>query len=370
MLTAILERNSWIIYKCGLPLVYFYHLLISSVFFNTSAEDAHGLERIGNMLLMPTQYFFEGKKAVPIIDAQGSIQYQLERHFDYDHHFYLKTAIASTMLPVSLAIGAPLKAISYLSDETRERARKIEAIAQSKEVHSNLKLYRSIGLQVNDYRKAQAIAAPKWKRKEIENRLKCDVEALKEIVLLLNKHQIPFWLDCGSCLGCYQYGGFIPNDWDIDIGVLLPDFHNVKNALHELDPEKYMVQDWSSRARPESYLKVFIKETGGMIDFYHFAIDDEKKQLNTYFSNEFNIFSPTDWKTREKRYSTPMPFSNIFPLKRAFYEGIEVPVPGNTEKYLQVFYGENLSPARIYNEVTGNYEKDPTHPYWQLPCAH
>ncbi len=370
MLTAILERNSWIIFKLGMPLVYFYHLLISSVFFNTAAEDAHGLERIANIALAPMQYFFEGKRAIPIIDARGYVVYQLERHFDYQHHFYLKTAIATTCLPVSVALGGPLKALSYISSETRDRAKKICAAANSTQVHSNLKYYHSVGLQVNDYRNAAPIASPKWKRRPIENRLEADIEALKSIISLLNRHQIPFWLDCGSCLGCYQYGGSIPNDWDIDIAVLLPDFQNVKNALHQLDPEKYVVQDWSGRARPESYLKVFIRESGGMIDLYHFAIDPEKKQIHTLFSNEFNIFAPRSWKIREKRYNTPMPYTNVFPLKRAMFEGIEVPVPGDTEKYLQVFYGENLAPARIYNEVTGNYEKDPTHPYWQLPCAH
>jgi len=370
MLTTIIERNSWLISKVGIPLVYLYHLLISSVFFNTAAEDAQGLERLANFALTPAHYFFEGKKAVVFFDANGNQSYQLERHFDYDHHFFLKTAAATTMLPLSLSIGAPLKAISYLSSETRQRAKQIAAAAFSTEVNSNVKYYRSLGLQINDYRQAEHIGPPQWKKRLHQTHLEADVDALKEIISLLNKHQIPFWLDCGSCLGCYQYGGVIPNDWDIDIAVLLPDFQNVKNALHELDSNRYAVQDWSGRARPESYLKVFIKQSGGMIDIYHFAIDPENKQIHTLFSNEFNIFAPTSWKIREQRYNSPMPFTNVFPLKRATYEGIEVPVPGETVKYLQIFYGETLAPARIYNEKTGNYEKDFTHPYWQLPCAY
>lgn len=370
MLTTILERNSWFICKCGLPLVYLYHVLIGSVFFNTAAEDAHGFERLGNMVLTPVHYFFEGKRATVVFDEFGNVSYHLERHFDYDHHFFLKTAVSATLLPVSLAIGTPLKALSYLSAETRLRAGKIAQTAYSKEVRSNLDTYRALGIEVNDFRSAEHIGSPRWQRRPVDSKLDGDLEALEQIITLLEKHQIPFWLDCGSCLGCYQYGGTIPSDWDIDMAVLLPDFQNVKNALHELDPEKYVVQDWSGRARPESYLKVFVRASGGMIDIYHFAIDSEKKQIHTLFSNEFNIFAPTSWKIREQRYNTPMPYSNVFPLKRATYEGIEVPVPGNTEKYLQVFYGENLAPARIFNEKTGNYEKDFTHPYWQLPCAH
>lgn len=371
MLTAILERNSWFIYKVGMPLVYFYHLLISSVFFNTAAEDARGLESWANVALAPMQYFFEGKRAIPVVDEQGITTYQLERRFDYDNHFFVKTAISTTALPFSIVVGGALKTLSYISPETRSRAEKIHAAVHSKEVHSNLDYYRSIGLQVNDYREAPHIADPKWKRRpDAENKLAPDMEALKEIISILTKHEIPFWLDCGSCLGTYQYGGSIPHDWDIDLAVLLPDFQNVKNALHELDPEKFVVQDWSGRANPESYLKVYVRESGGMIDLYHFNLIPERQEIHTLFSNEFNIFAPTSWKIREKRYNTPMPFTNVFPLKKATFEGLEVPVPGNTEKYLQVFYGENLAPARVYSEITGNYEKDPNHPYWQLPCAH
>ncbi len=367
MLTTLLERGSWFIAKIGMPVVFFYHLLLTSVFFNSAAEDAHGLEKWGNIALAPMQYFFEGKKAIPIEDENGQMTYQLVRHFDYDHHFFLKTAASCTVLPVSFVVGGTLKSLAYLSDETKQRAHQIYASAHSTKIHANTEYYKSIGMQMDDYRLAEMIPPPKWeKNPNVENRLEADAKALKEIVRILSKHNIPFWLDCGSFLGAYQYGSVIPNDWDIDIAVLLPDFENVKHALQELDPEKFVVQDWSGRALPNSYLKVFVHESGGMIDLYHFVIDKEKKEIHTILSNEFNIFLPDDWRIREMRYSAPMPFSYVFPLKKALFEGIEVPVPGQVEKYLGVFYGENLAPAKLYNEVTGKYEKDPTHPYWQL----
>jgi hypothetical protein len=363
MLTSILERGSWIIMKFGMPLVFVYHLLHVSIFFNTAAEDASGLERAGNIALAPMQYFFEGKKGVVSEDGQ----YQLIRRFDYDHHFFVKTAASCALLPLSITVGTTLKSAAYLSPETRERAKRLYETAHSRKVFSNLPYYQSIGMEVNDYRKAEPIDPPKWKRHpKAEHRLETDVQALREIVRILSKHNIPFWLDCGSLLGSYQYGGAIPNDWDIDIAVLMKDFDNIKNALQELDPEKYVVQDWSGRARPKSWLKVYVHESGGLIDLYNFAIDEENKQVHTLLSNEHNIFMPTDWRERELRYTKPMPFTYVFPLKKAYFEGIEVPVPGQTEKYLQVFYGENLAPASLYNPTSGKYEKDLSHPYWQL----
>ncbi|MBS0628598.1 MAG: LicD family protein [Verrucomicrobia bacterium] len=371
MFTAILKRNSWLIYKVGMPLVYLYHALLSNVFLNTAADDAQGLERIANIALMPIQYLLEGKKAILVIDGDGNVSYQLSQRFDYEHHFYLKTAVATSSLPVSLVVGGALKTLSYTFPETRQRAKKLKEAVVSTKAQSNQTYYDSLGLKVNDYRKADHIAPPKWKRRpRTENPLKHDIEALKEVISILSENQICFWIDRGSCLGTYQYGGAIPSDWDVDIAVLQPDFAAVKNALHALDPEKYVVQDWSGRQFPGSYLKVFVKESGGLIDIFHFAIDSQNQQIYTLFSNQFNIFAPESWMTREKRYTKPMPFAYIFPLKRGSYEGISVPVPGQIEKYLQVFYGENLAPAWVYSEVTGNYEKDVTHPYWKLPSAH
>lgn len=371
MLTSILEHKAVLVYKLGMPLVLVYHLLIGSVFFNTAAEDATGLEKMANTALIPMQYFFEGKKAIPELDADGNTVYRLERRFDYDHHFFMKTAAAFTTLPISITLGTGLKAAAYLSPKTRARAEKLYAARHSPSIHSNLAYYRSIGIQLEESEESPFIDGPRWKRHpDHEDGLAGDVEALEAIATILNAHKIPFWLDCGSCLGTYQYGGAIPNDWDIDLGMLRKDFDNVFNALQALDPDKFVVQDWSGRKHPKSYLKVFVKETGNLIDLYNFEINEETGELYTLLSNEHNIFLPTAWIIREMRYTTPMPFSNVFPRKRALFEGVEVPVPGNTETYLQVFYGENLAPARVYSEITGNYEKDLDHPYWQLPHAH
>lgn len=364
MLTSILERGSWFIAKFGMPLVVFYHLLLTNVFLNTAAEDATGLEKLGNLALAPTRYFFEGKKAVPSGDS-----YELVRQYDYDHHFFLKTAASTASLPISLTVGSTLKGLSYLSPKTKMRAQKIYSAVHSTKIISNENYYTSIGLSTAV--ESEFIPSPKWTRHpEARHRLEADVGALKEIARILTKYNLPFWLDCGSCLGAYQYGGAIPHDWDIDIAVLIPDFDNIKNALQELDPKKYVVQDWSGRANPKSYLKVFVHESGGMIDLYHFRVDPEKKEIATLLSNEQNIFLPPSWVKREIRYTTPMPFSHVFPLKKAIFEGIEVPVPGQVEKYLSVFYGENLAPAKLYNPESGKYEKDLTHSYWQLPEAH
>ena len=59
------------------------------------------------------------------------------------------------------------------------------------------------------------------------------------------------------------------------------------------------------------------------------------------------------------------PFALVFPLKKAYFDGIGVFVPGKTKEYLQQRYGDNIDPVKTYNAQTGQYEKDLSHPYWK-----
>ncbi len=371
-LNSLLDHSATFLIKVGMPLVYLYHLIFSSITLTTAADDATGLEKMANIALLPAQYLLDGKRAIPIQDSAGNCSYTLEHHFDYADHFFLKATASYAALPVSLALGVPLKIISRSFPESQRRHRQIRAALHSTPIHLNNAYYRKIGIELSDdLTYAKGIVPPAYPRQAGEAEpLACDIEALRAIVGILKEHQIPFWVDCGTLLGAYRHGGMIPNDWDIDIGMFATDFYNVKNALQELDPNQYAVQDWSGRNKPETYLKVFVKESGALIDLYNFGFDEEKKQLFTILSNEFSIFLPKQWKIREQRYTTPMPFENVFPRKIAFFEGIEVPVPGKTKEYLQVFYGEDLSPCRAWNPETRTYEKVKDHPYWHIPYAH
>jgi hypothetical protein len=368
-LMAWTDTVMYFLMSLGMPSVYFYHQITDSPLINVAAEDAVGLEKAADIMLVPTRYLLAGKRAV-LMDKENHQYCLVQEHQYRDRLLWHKTAAAGFVLPVSFISGSALKSIAMLNKKTRKRRVDVLKAMRSDRIVSNLAYYEKLGLEMTDLKDAEFIFGPKYERRPgDEKNFPQAKEALKEIVRLLHEAQIPFWLDCGSCLGAYRYGGIIPWDNDIDIAILQPDFDNVKAALQKLDPQKYMVQDWSSRDKPGTYLKVYVRESRDLIDIYHYAIDEQNRRLYTIVSNEDCIFLPESWKVRERYTAAPVSFETIFPLKKTFFDGIEVFVPNRVKEFLQSKYGEDISPVKIYSEVTRSYEKDVSHPYWQREFA-
>lgn len=349
----------------GLPAVDLYIRATENVFLNTASEEATPAEDLGNILLAPAQYLLDGYYAYKIFEG-GKEKVFLRERFDYKKNFFLNASISIFSAPFLTPHGVLIKGFAYLSEETRERHRTLVKELHERAAVDNTLYLRSLGVPLppKGFRQELLIAQNFKRRPGDENHLKEEKEALKEISVLLKEEGITYFADCGTCLGAYRYGGVIPWDNDVDIAILQPDFKRTKQALSKLNPDLYQVQDWSSRGRRDSYLKVYVKNTGSLIDIYCYAIDPETKTLTYIISGEENIFLPEQWKERERRYIAPISFDMIFPLKIAILDDIEVPVPNRTEAYLQVRYGENISPCHIFDEQENRYVKDLTHPYW------
>ena len=353
----------WVTYF-GMPVVTAYHLIMGNVFINTSAADATGFERAGDRVLTPVRYLLCGKVAI-----HENRQYRLVQHYDYNQDLALKSTISLLSAPISLPIGSLLKGIGFFSKEVRERHAKIAQAADSRQLHSNIELYKKMGIPLSST--YEMIDPPQHQRRPgEENKFALEKGLLKEIVKIFDKNEIPYWLDCGTCLGAYRYGGVIPWDKDVDMAILMPDFQNALNALKALDPEKYQVQDWSSRCHPNTYIRVFVKENRNHIDIYNYTIEPENRTVTYFVSFIDSNFMTNAWKTYERRFMNPTAYETVFPLRKAQFDGIEVCVPNKTKLYLQERYGENIGPIKIYNEATGEYEKDLSHPYWQRSCVY
>jgi len=321
---------------------------------------------VANTLFIPTQYLTMGKTAKW---EEGRWVFSLR--FDYSTHFIPSTVAYSLTVIPTFILGTTVKALALTQNKTRERYFSMKESLESPEIHLNDDLYLSYGIEKNQSKESGYLTSEGYTRRPgDENHLKLEKEALGLIGDLLNNAGIIWWLDCGSCLGAYRYGGVIPWDEDIDIAVLLPDHDNLLHLLNRLDKKKYRVQDWSSRDHPNSYLKVLVRETSTYIDIYHYKIIPQTHQLQYILALENAYFLPEWWKIRERRFTVPVDISTVFPLKQAVFDGISVYVPNDTQKYLHRFYDKNLAPAKIYDSLTGQYEKDLTHPYWEKAYVH
>ena len=360
------QLQDWLI-NLGMPAVTCYHLLCSNVFLNTAADDAQGLEKMGDIALSSYRYIFAGNSAYPNEDGT----YDIRQHFDYHEHLFVKTTGALITLPFGVVVGSALKGIAFLFADVRERHQAIIDSLHAKYIVSNADFYKNILIDVGENAIAERLSSLGYQRRPgDEQHLSEEKKAFAQIVQLFKENRIQFWADCGTCLGAYRYGGIIPWDNDLDLAILEPDFDNMTRALNALDTDLYLAEDWSNRLFPKTYVRVYIRSTRQYIDIYTYAVHPDTKTIQYICSNVNNMFMLEGWKINERRYMVETPFDIVFPLRFADFDGIEIPVPNQTEKYLQMRYGDNLAPVKTYNQESGIYEKDFSHPYWQRAHAH
>ena len=347
------------------PLVCAYFACVSNVFLNVACEDANHLEKFGNFLLTPCHYLFVGQKASK--DSEG--QWVFSNRFEYDTYFIPKTIGSVVAAVPSFVLGTTTKALGLLTPTGFNHNQELASARTAEWTQSHLLEYASYG--IGSATKPEWLASQGHRRRAgDENHLHHEKELLRQIGTLFDEAGIPWWVDCGTCLGTYRYGGVIPWDEDIDIAILMPDFDNAKRVLNKLDPAEYLVQDWSTRDQPKSSLKIYVRKNQNFIDIYNFKILPDTKQIQYVLAIENAFFWPEWVKIRERRFTVPVAIDAVFPLKQAMCDGIVVNVPRDTEKYLQRYYGENLAPAKIFDPTTNQYERDLTHPYWQRAYVH
>lgn len=306
-------------------------------------------EKAADFTLTPAHYLFGGRTVSYI---QKSNRFAAKQTFNYNKKgFMLKMAAAILLLAPSLIIGIPGKKIVSLSRSIKNRNQQIKA--DLKKIRLPAEVYKKYGLDNGPSIELKSKNVPK---PGLSDKQKIQVAILKKISDALNKHGIKFWIECGTALGAYRHGGMIPWDTDIDFGIIVQDHFNVLNALREeLDLSEIEVLDESSYGHPNTYIRLHHKATDSYIDFYHYAIDEEKQKGAYIFGFENNPFLPEANKQKELRYTKPLDLKTLFPLNQATFEGHKVPVPNDLEKFLKTKYGENLDPCKVWDAAKKDY---------------
>ncbi|WP_288887387.1 phosphorylcholine transferase LicD [uncultured Eubacterium sp.] len=232
-----------------------------------------------------------------------------------------------------------------------------------------------------------------------------ELSMLKEVKEIFEKNNISFYLACGTALGCVRHKGFIPWDDDIDIYVNGFDYIRIRETFSKEMNCSLQFQDYSTvNNYPYTFPKIVAKDTvliekslesldyscGVYIDVFPiFGIDDnkfirfykEKKRylryalLKAYYHDTFSaghrkwlkilsrtIINPEKvQKQLETTYRSvcqdtkylidPGVFHKDALIQRQIFketiympfEGVEMPMPGGYDIYLNDYYGEYMN---------------------------
>lgn len=222
------------------------------------------------------------------------------------------------------------------------------------------------------------------------------LEILVEVDKICRRHNITYWLSCGSMLGAVRHKGFIPWDDDLDIELLKPDYDKLLKILQDELPDNLALQtratdknyfffyakvrDRNSRITERTGYDRILKEQGLWIDIFpvekisrsmhklanktfghaykilRTTSDDNKAARRVRFWTALNrnfifpILKVISFLSRPKFYdfSFGIPYfhrcrmSDYMPIKYVPFESFEAPVANNTHNYLTDFYGDYM----------------------------
>lgn len=213
-------------------------------------------------------------------------------------------------------------------------------------------------------------------------------EMLKFIVKLCEKNEITYWLDYGSLIGAIRHNGYVPWDDEIDIGMLRNDYEKfVKVILNELEKNPFLRDRINLRIlfppfRNLKSINLYPAPTIQFVDKMPLAnvdihvldylnvdaynarkLSENQKFLNLVRKKLTNNIENRNYDILEEEYiraqqefgisknesslvcysiddgfRIPTDISDVFPLKKVFFEGVEFYAPNKPIDYLSKAY--------------------------------
>ncbi len=221
------------------------------------------------------------------------------------------------------------------------------------------------------------------------------LKVLEAFAKICEENDIQWWLCSGTLLGAARHKGFIPWDDDVDVSMLKRDYKKLEKVMRKLNSEEYFYQSIKSdpdhvntfakfRKKKDPVLSTdqrsqYFKYQGVGMDVFYI---ERSSRFGAHMAKFFyrNMQHPTQYiKNRFWRhvmirivegvnFAFFIPLSrligqigakdeyriglgagfyksffykkDIFPLKKMEFEGVEFPVPGDTDSYLRNIYGD------------------------------
>ena len=131
------------------------------------------------------------------------------------------------------------------------------------------------------------------------------LDILIEVDKICKKHNIMYWLDFGTLLGCVRHGGFIPWDDDLDIGLLQKDYNKLRKILQNELPEQFAFEDWKT-------IKEYPFKHGKVRDLHSYYEDPSDKSKNRPKTIYIDLFPRTKTLTFKRRKTLNTLYGKIF----------------------------------------------------------
>lgn len=183
--------------------------------------------------------------------------------------------------------------------------------------------------------------------------------ALKYITTAFNNAEIPYFINCGTLLGCVREKRFIPIDIDIDFAICAENFNPrlltelKKQPVSHIGIRKFPAINRSNiwhglNDKDELPYKVGVRvsdpKTGGRVGC----------DIGIFYLGKDDL----DGHRCHYRTSKTFPTQFMEKLTTTKFYGMEVSLPQHAEEYLELLYGENWriplevqSPEKYYEWV-------------------
>lgn len=150
---------------------------------------------------------------------------------------------------------------------------------------------------------------------------------LKFAGAFLNGHQLDWWLECGTLLGCVRHQALIPWDHDLDAGLTAASLARLRSIMQTASLPDGFGYKWHD----DGYARLTWREV--WIDLVGYAFDARSGSWQPQLPATNRIPGNTD------DYYPDYPEAQLFPLGVGLVNGIAYPIPHDPDPILRTYYG-------------------------------
>jgi len=160
---------------------------------------------------------------------------------------------------------------------------------------------------------------------------------MKKTIIIFDKHNINYWAEGGTLLGCIREGKIIDTDDDIDLGLIKEDFlyiqNNKNNIINDLNKSGLHLVIRGDKLTPNKIVR--LKKNGDYTK--NFIFIDLMPFIKS--NGKYKHALPGGGSMWEDDFFTEQ---ELYPLKKGKLKNIEINIPNNPIGNLERLYGDCL----------------------------